>query len=94
MASFEITEVHTESSSAGGSHHEHIATVRTKGGGEWSRAIVVKDIRYGNDSYYTYGGGERADVTVTECPRCDYGDYITTKPDSTTANNLLKLPRF
>jgi hypothetical protein len=94
LASFEITEVHTESSSAGGAYHEHIAKVKTKGGSEWSRATVVKDIRYGNDSYYTYGGGEYADVIVRECPHCDFGDYITTTPDSTTKNNLLDLPRF
>lgn len=93
MASYEITEVHTESSSTG-SYHEHIAKVRTKGGGEWSRQTVVNDIRYGRDSYYTYGGGEYADVIIRDCHNCGYEDYITTTPDSTTKNNLLSLPRF
>ena len=94
LASFEITEVHVEWSPAGGSQHEHIARVRTSGGGEWSRETVVRDIRFGDDSYYTYGGGLYADVIVRGCPHCTFGDYITTTPDSTTKNNLLELPRF
>jgi hypothetical protein len=95
LASFEITEVHVESTSAGGIHdHDHIAKVRTKGGSEWNRETVVRDIRYGSDSYYTYGGGEYADVIVRSCHHCGYGDYITTTPDSTTTNNLLSLPKF
>lgn len=93
MASLEITAVHTESSSTGG-YHEHIAKVRCSDGTTWSRATVITDIRTGRDSYYTYGGGYYADVIVRGCPCCGYGDYITTTPDSTTANNLLSLPRF
>jgi len=93
LASYEITAVHTESSSTG-SYHEHIAKVRCSDGSTWSRATVVKDIRTGRDSYYTYGGGRYADVIVRDCPMCSYSDYITTTPDSTTKNNLLELPRF
>jgi hypothetical protein len=93
MATYQITEVHTEASSVGG-HHEHIAKVRCSDGTTWSRETVIKDIRYGDDSYYTYGGGAYADVTVGSCPCCSYGDYITTEPDYTTENNLLSLPRF
>jgi Protein of unknown function (DUF3892) len=92
MASFQIVEVHTELSSSG--LHEHIAAVKTRGGYEWSRATVVKDIRYGTDSYYTEVGGVRADVIVVECPYCNFNDYIKTTADYTTADNLLSLPRF
>jgi hypothetical protein len=93
LASYEITAVRTEPSHVGG-HHEHITYVRCSDGSTWSRPTVISDIRYGSDSYYTYGGGQYADVIVRGCPCCGYGDYITTTPDSTTANNLLSLPRF
>lgn len=95
MASFEITQIHVDiATPANGSYHDHIAAVKIAGGREFSRAMVVSDIRYGTDSYYTYGGGEYADVIVRGCPSCTFGDYITTAPDHTTANNLLSLPRF
>lgn len=92
MASFQIVAVRTDLSESG--LHEHISEVKTSGGGEWSRATVVKDIREGTDSYYTEVDGSKADVIVVECPRCDFGDYIKTTADSTTADNLLSLPRF
>jgi Protein of unknown function (DUF3892) len=92
MASFQIVEVHTELSSSG--LHEHIAAVKTTGGYEWSRDTVVKDIRYGTDSYYTEVNGARANVIVVECPYCTFSDYIKTTADYTTADNLLSLPRF
>jgi Protein of unknown function (DUF3892) len=93
VADFQIVEVHTEPSSVGG-HHEHIAAVKLRYGAVLPRSIVIQDIRYGTDSYYTYVDGVRADVTVGGCPCCTYGDYITTVPDYTPENNLLSLPRF
>ena len=94
MANFEITGVRTEKTVA--DPHEHITDVRFGSqGGILSRAIVIKDLRTpGGDRYYTYGGGKLADVIVATCPRCPFRDYITTTPDSTTANNLLSLPRI
>jgi hypothetical protein len=92
MASFQIVAVRTESSSSGS--HEHISKVKTSGGSEWSRATVVKDIREGGDSYYTEVNGSKADVIVVECPNCTFSDYIKTTADSTTADNLLSLPKF
>lgn len=93
MATFQIVEIHTEPSFTGG-HHEHIDQVKLSQGLVLSRSTVIHDIRYGTDSYYTYGGGAYADVTIGGCPCCSYGDYITTEPDYTTENNLLSLPRF
>ena len=93
MATFEITAVRTEKSP--GATHEHISRVKTSGGVDISRATVIRDLRdpYG-DRYYTYAKGTRADVIVAGCPRCSFGDYITTAPDWTTQNNLLSLPRY
>jgi hypothetical protein len=92
MAAFQIIAVRTDSSADGS--HEHISEVKTSGGGEWSRATVVKDIREGTDTYYTEVDGSKADVIVVECANCDFGDYIKTTADGTTADNLLSLPTF
>ena len=91
---FQITAVRTERPP--GYSHEHITRVRIgHSGAELSRETVIRDIRsYYGDRYYTLAGGVRAEVIVAGCPGCGYGDYITTEPDYTTANNLLSLPRF
>lgn len=74
--------------------HPHITHVRVPGVGILSRSTVIADLRSLNgDRYYTLAGGVRAEVIVAGCPHCGYGDYITTAPDWTTANNLLSLPR-
>lgn len=95
MATFEITKVHTEKSAS--ETHEHISKVELNNNESCriSRSTIVKDLKDPDgDRYFTYAGGDRADVVLVECPTCTFGDYITTAPDSTTANNLLKLPRF
>lgn len=93
MSNFEITAVRVEKTAA--DPHDHIVRVQINNNFELGRATVVADLRDPNgDRYYTYGGGEYADVYVASCPRCSFRDYITTHPDSTTKNNLLKLPRF
>lgn len=93
MSTFEITGVRTETTPD--DPHEHITAVRL-GTAEViiSRATVIADLRSPTgDRYYTYGGGKLADVIVVTCPQCAARDYITTEPDSTTANNLLSLLR-
>jgi hypothetical protein len=96
MSTFCIRAVHLESSASG--THQHIARVRISESDSTdgiSVATIAADIRDPNgDRYYTYGGGERADVLVRSCPVCSFRDYITTHPDSTTKNNLLSLPRY
>jgi hypothetical protein len=93
MSTFEITGVRTEKTTD--DPHEHITNVKIGTGDTiLSRATVIKDLRSSSgDRYYTYGGGKYADVIVVTCPHCTFRDYITTEPDSTTANNLLSLPR-
>jgi Protein of unknown function (DUF3892) len=93
MASSQIVAVRTEDSETGS--HEHISRVKLRYGAELPRSIVVNDIRSGNDSYYTEADGSRAQVVVVDCPYCiHFHDYIKTRADSTTADNLLSLPRF
>ncbi len=94
MSTFRITAVRVEATTD--DPHKHIVRVRiTDSGDGFSVSFVAKDLRDPNgDRYYTYAGGERADVYVRTCPHCTFRDYITTHPDSTTKNNLLSLPRF
>ncbi len=95
MATYRITAVHLEQSASG--THSHIAEVELNDTPSCriSRDTVIKDLRsvYG-DRYITAANGTAAKVIVAGCPTCGYGDYITTEPDWTTENNLLKLPRF
>ena len=90
MATFEITAVHTEEPP--GYSHPHITEVEINGGTWLRRSTVIADLEQTDgDRYYTEAGGERANVIAVDCPHCGAGDYITTEPDSTTANNLLSL---
>lgn len=91
MSTYIITAVHT-SHQQWPHHHEHIESVRLSNGSELTRAQVIMSIRAGN-SFLT-AGTPHGSVYVHRCPHCTSGDYITTHPDSTTANNLLHLPRF
>jgi hypothetical protein len=92
MASLQITAVRTEQAHPG--QHPHITEVKTSDGREWTRQEVLDDIRSGNDTFYTEVNGAHAGVIDVECPLCNFGDYIKTKADKTTADNLLSLPRF
>jgi uncharacterized protein DUF3892 len=96
MGTFQVTRVRTEWG-WGSSQHEHIAGVELENRADWrfSRDYIISQLKSVNgDRYYTFGGGQRAEVYVRGCPLCSFGSYITTTPDSTTTNNLLKLPRF
>jgi hypothetical protein len=95
MSTYRIYKVHLEPSRDG--VHDHIAAVSISENGDHTLRVstVAYDLKTsGGDRYYTLGGGERANVSVRTCSRCTFRDYITTHPDSTTKNNLLKLPRF
>jgi len=95
MATYQITKVRTAKPQ--GAAHEHITDVELNNNSymRYPRATIIKDLRNPwGDRYYTYGGGVQADVIVAGCPYCSFGEYLTTAPDYTTANNLLSLPRF
>lgn len=95
MATYQITKVRTER--AYGATHEHISMVELSNRVDqrFSRQTIINDLRSpSGDRYYTLALGERARVIVAGCLYCSFGDYITTEPDWTTANNLLSLPRF
>jgi hypothetical protein len=76
-----------------GYSHPHIAKVRLTDGTIETRAQVINYILNHGMIYMTYAT-PAARVIVAACKTCGSGDYITTVPDSTTANNLLDLPRF
>src|SRR5215218_1955225 len=88
----QVTKVRTESGS-GSTSHKHISEVELSTGTRETRSTVVANIRAGVN-YWTFGGGEVADVVVRGCPYCTFSSYITTLPDSTKKNNLLELPEF
>lgn len=92
MASLQIVAVRTEQAEP--DRHAHITGVKTSDGREWTRDEVLEDIRSGEDSFYTEIDDRRVGVIDVDCPRCTFGDYIRTKADSTTADNLLSLDRF
>lgn len=95
MANYQITKVKTVQPY--GAQHEHIDAVELSNRTDqrFQRSTIIADLKDPNgDRYYTYGGGEYADVILRSCPHCYASDYITTAPDSTTKNNLLELPRF
>lgn len=62
------------------------------GGGGWCITVAeaIRLIQTGVNTFYTYGGGQYARVIAR--PRSN-PYYLTTEPDTTTENNLLKLPR-
>jgi hypothetical protein len=91
VASYTIVAVRTGSVAAPFAH-DHIEAVKLDDGTVLSRADVIVNISHGH-VYYT-NGSPPALVIVHRCPHCGAGNYITTHPDSTTANNLLDLPRF
>jgi hypothetical protein len=77
--------------------HEHIARVRigldTSAG--LSHETLVSDLKDPKgDRYDTFANGELTDVVIRTCPTCSAADYITTRSQNTTANNLLELPRY
>jgi hypothetical protein len=75
--------------------HPHIGWVRLTTNEVESREAVIRYILREGWIYYTSPpSGSGAKVIVADCPYCGSGDYITTEPDSTEANNLLDLPRF
>jgi hypothetical protein len=71
---------------------EHITDLR---GFNWqkTRAEVVADIRAGATYYTDEDLGPRAILEVVN-PSILSVPYVRTRPDCTTANNLLTLPRF
>ena len=94
-STYRITAVRVETTAD--DPHEHITRVRigldSRAG--LSRSTVVSNLRDAKgDRYDTFADGVLADVVVRACPTCPFSDYVTTTPDSTTANNLLALPRY
>jgi len=85
----QITHVRTEST---GSHPKHITFVQLSDGTSKARSTVVSAIDDGSYYYYTKGGGETG-VVKTVHPSGET-PYIRTEGDSTTADNLLNLPKF
>ncbi len=94
MSTYYITHIRTEHPY--GASHPHIARVLLSDGTEETRAQVISYILNHGLTYMTLPptNAPSARVIVANCKVCGSGDYITTAPDSTTANNLLDLPRF
>lgn len=93
MATWKVTGIVVEYASDW--RHEHITHILLE-----DRYWVRRDDAASNilsptgDRYYTLVGGYRADVIVVGCPVCGFTRYLRTTADSTTANNLLSLPKY
>lgn len=71
---------------------EHITRVKLADGTEETREQVVKYIDQNMEYFYTKSSGYKA--IVESVHPSGRPAYIRTKGDSTTADNLLSLPRF
>jgi len=92
---YRITAVRVETS--GDDAHEHISRVRLgfDGGVGLSREALVAELHNPKgDRYDAFANGELTEVILRTCPACPATDYVTTKSQHTTANNLLDLPRY
>lgn len=89
---YKITHVRL---SSGGSSEEHITHVKEVSDSgtvyEETVAVVVNYLKQGT-RYYVSIGGNTTDVIHQKSSAGN--EYIRTKPDSTTKDNLLSLPRF
>jgi hypothetical protein len=94
-STYRITAIRVETTAA--NPHEHIARVRigfdTSAG--LSREALVAELNDPKgDRYDAFANGELNAVILKPCPTCTAADYITTRSQYTTANNLLALPRY
>jgi hypothetical protein len=91
MASYRVDRTDKETAWQGGSHR-HIAALCLEDRRRVAKAAAIANIKAGRESYYTYAGGQRAEVEVaSRCTRCA-SEYLRTNRDTTTKNNLLELP--
>jgi len=78
----------------GKERHERIQRVggTHSNGTPWSLSEdqAIAGIRSSEYSFWTKGGGERANVKIIDHR---VRDYLRTDPDTTTKDNLLSLPR-
>jgi hypothetical protein len=91
MASYRVDRTAKESTYTGG-EHRHIAALCLADGRRVPKATAIYNIEHSVESYYTFAGGERAEVeVVARCSSC-LQPYLRTDKDTTTKNNLLSLP--
>lgn len=75
-----------------GTMEQHITDFLMDSNQEFTREQMVFYWKLDNGAFYTDENGKKAFLVVA---RSDSGvEYVKTKPDSTTKNNLLNLPRF
>lgn len=90
--SYRITEVKL---SIGGYKEEHIIEVKGKSDGGTNFHETVKQvITYIDANYKYYVSIKGNTIDVIHQTSSAGNEYIRTKPDGTTTDNLLSLPRF
>lgn len=87
----QITHIKLESNKFGLQNQQHITEVKSSEGEIYTVMQVALMINLGIEVFYTTAWNSHAIVEVV-----NNGDtqYIRTKGNSTTADNLLSLPRF
>lgn len=90
MADYQITAVHVEHP---GTHESYISHVEVAQQGTFTVSQIIGHMKSGHTFYHTVGAGRIAQVEYV--PGDSYHrEYIRTKPDSTTRDNLLSLRKF
>lgn len=95
MAKFVVLRVRTDH--AGDHRHVSALAVEDDLGRRFVVTLehVVKQLgTRGGDRYYAEADGERAQIKVIACPRCQNDEYLTTDPAKSKANHLFSLRRF
>lgn len=75
-----------------GTMEQHITHFKLDSGTVFTRAEMVAYVKLSPDTYYTNVEGHKAYVEVAVSSNGT--EYVKTKADYTTKNNLLSLPRF
>jgi Protein of unknown function (DUF3892) len=93
MAKYHITCTTKGSSACAPGGYKHITHVGYVSGGTSviTRAKMVALLDSKENTAYTTGGGETAEVKAYDCDKCDTR-FLKTTPDDTKADNLHNLP--
>jgi len=75
-----------------GNLEQHITDFQMESGTVFTKPQMIAYIKMSPGSYYTSADGKKAEVIVATSEQGT--EYVKTKADSTTKNNLLSLPRF
>jgi hypothetical protein len=75
-----------------GTHEQHITDFKLDSGTQMSKISMILYVEMSPDTFYTNEDKKKAYLEIATSTSGTR--YVRTKPDNTTKNNLLSLPRF